>query len=65
MRELGMPENRDIVKEAQLIIDRYASRIPTQKRAAKRKRKRENRLWFFAGILSSAAFFLALFLNIY
>ena len=65
MRELGMPENRDIVKEAQLIIDRYASRIPTHKRLAKLKRKRENRLWFIAGILTSSALFLALFLNIY
>ena len=65
MRELGMPENSDIVKEAQLIIDRYARRIPLQKRMATRKRKREKRLWFFAGILTSAAFFLAFFLNIY
>ena len=63
MRELGMPENRDIVKEAQLIIDRYASRIPAQKRIAKRKRIREKRLWFFAGILTSTAFFLAVFLK--
>ena len=62
MKELGMPESRDIVWEAQLIIDRYASRIPTRRL---KKRKNENRLWFFAGIVTSAAFFLALFLKIY
>ena len=62
MKELGMPESRDIVSEAQLIIDRYASRIPARR---KKHRKKENRLWFFAGIVTSAAFFLALFLKIY
>lgn len=62
MKELGMPESRDIVSEAQLIIDRYASRIPVRRQ---KKRKKENRLWFFAGIVTSAAFFLALFLKIY
>ena len=62
MKELGMPESRDIVSEAQLIIDRYASRIPVRRH---KKRKKENRLWFFAGIVTSAAFFLALFLKIY
>ena len=62
MKELGMPESRDIVWEAQLIIDRYASRIPTRRL---KKRKKENRLWFFAGIVTSAAFFLSLFLKIY
>ena len=65
MRNLGMPENRDIVKEAQLIIDRYANKLPANRRIVRKKKSAERRLWFFAGIATSTAFFLAVFLKIY
>ena len=65
MRESGMPDNRDIVKEAQLIIDSYASRIPVRRKPVRKKKSSEKSLWFFAGITTSAAFFLAVFLKIY
>lgn len=64
------PNNReiDIVKEAQCIIDRYAvalNRISFRKQRARRKKTSEKTLWFFAGISTSAALFLALLLKIY
>lgn len=61
-----MSDNRDIVKEAQMIIDSYANRIPVRrKRAAKRKKNSEKTLWFFAGIATSTALLLSVFLKIY
>ncbi len=60
-----MPDNRDIVKEAQMIIDSYASRIPTRRRKPVKKRRNEKTLWFFAGIATSTALLLSVFLKIY
>ena len=57
----------DIVKEAQCIIDRYAlalNRINFRKLRRKRKMS-DKTLWFFAGISTSAALFLALLIKIY
>lgn len=59
---------RDLVKEAQTIIDRYAvtlSRISRHKKNRTKKQFSEKTLWFFAGLTTSAAFFLAVFLKIY
>ncbi|MBR6523134.1 MAG: hypothetical protein IKT39_00795 [Clostridia bacterium] len=61
-----MSDNRDIVKEAQEIIDSYANRIPSRRRiTSKRKKTSEKTLWFFAGIATSTALLLSLFLKIY
>ena len=63
-----MSDNRDIVKEAQMIIDRYAtrvSRVAARRCKPVKKKKKEKSLWFFAGLITSAAFFLAVFLRIY
>ena len=65
MRGLDMSDNRDIVKEAQEIIDSYVSRIPGRRRAVKRKKTSEKTLWFFAGIVTSTALLLSIFLKIY
>ncbi len=66
MKGLDMSENRDIVKEAQMIIDSYANRIPCRRKKISRKKKTsEKTLWFFAGIATSSALFLSIFLKIY
>ena len=59
---------RDLVKEAQGIIDRYALTLRRTNRRKKARRKKsfpEKSLWFVAGITASVAFFLAVFLKIY
>ena len=65
-----MSEDRetDIVQEAQYIIDRYATsinKVLLRKRKAKKKSSSDRHLWFIAGILISAALFLAVFLKVY
>lgn len=70
MERASMSEGRetDIVQEAQYIIDRYATtinRVIMRKKKQKKKSSSEGRLWFFAGILISAALFLAVFLKVY
>ena len=61
-----MSDNRDIVREAQEIIDSYASRIPVRrKKTAGRKQASEKTLWFLAGIATSTALLLSIFLKIY
>ena len=66
----SMSNNReiDLVREAQTIIDSYAltlSRISRRKKSPVKKPISEKTLWFFAGITTSAAIFLAIFLKIY
>ncbi|MFA7636475.1 MAG: hypothetical protein WCX81_01785 [Monoglobales bacterium] len=65
MKEIGMSDNRDIVKEAQMIIDSFAVKMPSYRRSRKKTKSSEKTLWFFAGIATSAAMFLAIFLKIY
>lgn len=60
-----MSNNKDIVKEAQMIIDSYVSRIPTRRHRNKKRKSSENTLWFFAGTATSAALFFAILLRIY
>lgn len=66
----SMSDNReiDIVREAQLIIDKYAftlNGISAQRRKTGKKNSPDKTLWFIAGVTTSFAFFLALFLKIY
>ena len=70
MERASMSEGRetDIVQEAQYIIDRYVTtinRVIMRKQRQKKKPSSEGRLWFLAGILISAALFLAVFLKVY
>lgn len=62
----SMSDNRerDLVKEAQTIIDRYVIRL--NRISVRRKGQcSEKTLWFFAGITTSAALFFAILLKIY
>lgn len=65
MDKASMWEGRetDIVKEAQMIIDRYA--LSLQRKTVRKNKKKDSRLLMFSIIMSSAAIFLLLFLKFY